>query len=255
MKNKARGRRSNIDKLPAEIKEQLDTMLQNDETQTAILDEINTQLKAAGLAAISKSGLNRYATQADHKTRSTRPTRGKPSKIDQLPDHLKDQLNEMLRGGYTQKSILEHINARLSEGGDDTISRSSLNRYSTRMESIGKEIREVREMADVWVARLGNKPSGDVSKLLIEMMRTNLFKFMSEQSVDPDAVFDPDMFKDLALGIQRMESAAMQTHKREAELRKAFAVEAAAKVDDVAKTQGLTREGVKAIKEQILGIV
>jgi hypothetical protein len=160
----------------------------------------------------------------------------------------------MLREGHTQKAILEHINMKLEAEGEESISSSSLNRYSTRMESIGREIREVREIADVWVAKLGNKPSGDVSKILIEMMRTNLFRFMTDQSQDPDAVFDPDMFKDLALGIQRLESAAMQTHKREKDIRHAFAEEAAKEIEEAAASQGLTQEGVKAIKEQILGI-
>lgn len=183
-----------------------------------------------------------------------RSTRGRPSKIDTLPDHIKEQLNVMLREGYTQVAILNHVNSQLEDVGEDTISSSSLNRYATKMESVGKEIREVREIADVWVARIGTKPSGDVSKILIEMMRTNLFRFMADQSSDPDAVFDPDMFKDLALGVQRLENAAMQTHKREKEIRKAFAEEAANEAEAVAVAQGLTREGVKAIKEQILGI-
>ena len=47
----------------------------------------------------------------------------------------------------------------------------------------------------------------------------------------------------------------MASHKREKEIRTAFAEEAANAMEEVAKSQGLTREGVKAIKAQILGIV
>lgn len=183
-----------------------------------------------------------------------RPTRGRPSKIDQLPDHIKEQLDAMLRDGITQKDILAYINEKLSDEGEDTISYSSLNRYSTRMESIGKEIREAREVADVWVARLGTKPSGDVSNLLMEMLRTQAFKLMVRLSEDPDAMMDPDMLKDLALGIQRLESAAMQTHKREKDIRKAFAEEAANQVESEAKAAGLTSDAINKIKNGILGI-
>lgn len=160
----------------------------------------------------------------------------------------------MLREGYTQKSILSHINGELESEGEEQLSYSSLNRYATRMESIGKEIREAREVADVWVARLGTKPSGDVSNLLMEMLRTQAFKLMVKLSEDPDAMLDPDMLKDLSLGIQRLESAAMQTHKREKDIRKAFAEEAAREIDQVATESGWSAESVKAAKERFLGI-
>ncbi len=184
----------------------------------------------------------------------SKPTRGRQSKIDQLPDAIKVQLDAMLREGHSQKAILAHVNRSLGKAGEETISYSSLNRYSTRMESIGKEIREAREVADVWVARLGTKPSGDVSNLLMEMLRTQAFKLMVKLSEDPDQMLDPDMLKDLALGIQRLESAALQTHKREKDIRKAFAEEAANAAEEIASSQGLTREGVAAIKKEILGI-
>ena len=186
-----------------------------------------------------------------------RKTRGKPNKIDTLPDSIKERLHELLRGGHTQKSILEQVNALIEQAGladDEKISRSGLNRYATRMEAIGQEVREVREMADVWVARLGTKPTGDVSKLLMEMLRTQAFRMMSKMMDDPDTVMDADMLKDLALGIQRLESAALVTHKRETEIRKAFAQEVADQAEQVAAETGLTKEGVSLLKKQILGI-
>jgi len=183
-----------------------------------------------------------------------RRTRGRQSKIMQLPDHIKAQLDAMLREGYPQTAILAHINVRLENEGVEPVSYSSLNRYSTNMESIGREIREMREVADVWVAQLGSKPTGEMSKLLVEMLRGQVFKLMTETFNDPESVIDPGMVKDLALGIQRLENAALSSHKREKEIRKAFAEEAAKEVEAAAVSQGLTQEGVKAIKEQILGI-
>lgn len=183
-----------------------------------------------------------------------RVTRGRQSKIEQLPDEIKSQLDAMLRQGYSQKSILDYINKQIATDGGDPISYSSLNRYSTRMESIGKEIREAREMADVWVARLGTQPSGDVSKLLMEMLRTQAFKMMVKLSEDPDAMLDPDMLKDLALGIHRLESAAMQSHKREKDIRKQFAEEAANEAEQELMEQGMSEATVSTIKKRILGI-
>jgi hypothetical protein len=191
---------------------------------------------------------------------TTRPrhTRGRPSKIEQLPEAIKAQLDAMLREGHTQAAILQHINAQLrqdgGEAGIERLSRSGLNRYSTRMAAIGKEIREARDIADVWVARLGTQPSGDVSKLLMEMLRTQAFKLMVKLSEDPDTLIDADMLKDLALGIQRLEQAALHSHKREKEIRQAFAEEAAAATEQQLHHQGMSRDTIDSIKREILGI-
>lgn len=183
-----------------------------------------------------------------------RPTRGRPSKIDQLPDDIKAQLDAMLREGHTQKSILDYINPKLESVGEGVISRSGLNRYSTKMESVGREIREVRELSEVWVAKLGTKPTGDVSAMLMEMVRTNYFKLFMKLQEDPEAVMDFGMLKDVALGIQRIESAALQTHKRETDIRKAFAEEAAKEIEATAAEAGWSADTVQAAKNRILGI-
>jgi hypothetical protein len=56
------------------------------------------------------------------------------------------------------------------------------------------------------------------------------------------------------LAVQRLESAAMASHKREKEIRTAFAAEAANAAEKVAKTAGLTRDAVALLKREILGI-
>ncbi len=188
---------------------------------------------------------------------ATKKTRGRRSKIDLLPSEIKAELNAMLRDGrLEQQEILDLVNEQIAEAGlndDAKLSRSGLNRYATRMEEIGAKIRQTREVAEVWTAKLGDAPTSEVGKLLQEVVRTMAFETGMAMSESEEPV-PPKVLSQLALAMQRVEQAAMASHKREQEIRKAFAEEAANAAETIAKAQGLTREGVQAIKQQILGI-
>ncbi len=187
-----------------------------------------------------------------------RKTRGKPSKVNQLPDAIKSKLDQLLRDGrLTQTAILNKINKMIEEAElaqDEQLSKSGLNRYSSKMQEIGSRIAQARAVSEQWVAKLGDKPSGDVSKILIEMVRTLAFDSVLDAS-NSDQPVHPKFIKDLAIGIEKLEKAATESTKREKEIRKAFAEEAAALVEDAVVQAGLTSDGANAIKREILGIV
>lgn len=187
-----------------------------------------------------------------------RKKRGKPSKIDLLPEGIKTVLNELLRDGkMNQKDILNAVNQQIEAAGlsnDLKLSASGVNRYSTKMETIGNDLRQAREITEMWVAKLGTKPTGEVSQLLMEMLRTQLFKLLVKANDNPDDVLDPKTINDLALGIQRLEQASMVNMKREKEIKKAFAEEAAEVAETAAVQAGLSIEGAKDIRNMILGI-
>ena len=189
--------------------------------------------------------------------RSERKTRGKPSKVHQLPENIKTKLDELLRDGkLTQSDILEQVNALIKQAGladTEKLSKSGSNRYSTNMQTVGARIAEARAVSEQWVAKLGNKPSGDVSNILIEMVRTLAFESVLKAS-DGEEPVDPKYIKDLAIGIEKLEKAATESTKREQEIRKAFAEEAAATAEEIAVQAGLTNEGANTIKKQILGL-
>tara|TARA_R110002126_G_scaffold220423_6_gene365807 strand:- start:2445 stop:3026 length:582 start_codon:yes stop_codon:yes gene_type:complete len=191
---------------------------------------------------------------ASNKTEIT--TRGRRSKVDLLPDPIRKKLDSGLRdGSISQTELLEEINALIASAGlpeDNQLSRAGLNRYSTKMEAVGKSLREMREITQVWTAELGDKPTGEVTKLILEMARSQLFKALLNE--DGEAA-DVGMIKDAMLAVQRLESAAMASHKREKEIRTAFANEAANAAEKVAKSAGLTKDAVALLKREILGIV
>lgn len=185
---------------------------------------------------------------------SERKGRGRRSKVHKLPADIKNTLDELLRNGrMTQQDILREVNALAKAAGADTLSRSGLNRYSTKMEQMGSRIREAREVSDAWISKLGTEPSGEVSQLLIEMVRTLAFDSVL-QHAESDEPLEPKFIKELSIGIEKLEKAAETSQKRELELRKQFAAEAAEQAAEVAASAGMTQAGIDAIKREILGI-
>ena len=75
-----------------------------------------------------------------------------------------------------------------------------------------------------------------------------------ELANDPDAEVDVGMLKEAMLAAQRLESTAMQSHKREKEIRQAFAEEVAAKTEQIVTQAGLTKDTAAQIRREILGI-
>lgn len=186
-----------------------------------------------------------------------RPTRGRLSKVDLLPDSIREQLHQMLREKrHTQEVIREAINALIDEHNlpeEMQLSRTGLNRYAIRMEKVGAKIRASREMAEVWAAKLGSAPTSDVGKLLMEFVKTLAFETSMSMAED-DKPVAPKALGQLALVAQRLEAAAMTSHKREKAIRDAFAQEMAEKTEELVRTGGLSGGAADTIKREILGI-
>lgn len=186
-----------------------------------------------------------------------RPTRGRLSKVDLLPDSIREQLHQMLREKrHTQEDIREAINALIDEHNlpeEMQLSRTGLNRYAIRMEKVGAKIRASREMAEVWAAKLGSAPTSDVGKLLMEFVKTLAFETSMSMAED-DKPVAPKALGQLALVAQRLEATAMTSHKREKAIRDAFAQEMAEKTEELVRTGGLSGGAADTIKRDILGI-
>ncbi|MGU3161024.1 DUF3486 family protein [Vibrio cholerae] len=184
------------------------------------------------------------------------------SKVDLLPEDIRTTLNVFIRSGnMMQKDILEAVNQMVDEAGlgeEAKLSRTGFNRYAKRMEDMGQRLRQSREVAEVWVSKLGEAPMSDVGKLLQEFVRTMAFetsmKMMEAAEGEEGEVISPKALGQLALVVQRIEQAAMTSQKVEKEIRAAYAAEAAEKTEAVAKKAGLTADTVKMLKAELLGI-
>ncbi|SHF87973.1 DUF3486 family protein [Vibrio gazogenes] len=188
-------------------------------------------------------------------------TANRKSKVNLLPEEIRQTLNAFIRNGsMTQKDILAEINQMIDEAGlpeDVKLSRTGFNRYAKKMEEMGMRMRQAREVAEVWTAKLGDAPVSDVGKLLQEFVRTMAFETsmrMMEEAEENQEVIPPKALNQLALVSQRIEQAAMTSQKVEREIRAAFAAEAADKAEKIVKQAGLTAATAEEIKRQILGI-
>ncbi|EJB5293735.1 DUF3486 family protein [Vibrio cholerae] len=184
------------------------------------------------------------------------------SKVELLPEEIRNTLNVFIRSGnMTQKDILEAVNQMIDDAGlgdDAKLSRTGFNRYAKRMEDMGQRLRQSREVAEVWVSKLGEAPTSDVGKLLQEFVRTMAFdtsmKMMEQSDGENGEVISPKALGQLALVVQRIETAAMTSMKREKEIRAAFAAEAAEAAEKIVKQAGISADTATDIKNQILGI-
>jgi hypothetical protein len=187
-------------------------------------------------------------------------TRGRRSKIDLLPEAIRQELDSKLRDGrLTQQDVLDYINDLIDQSQlppkdkeELKLSRSGLNRYASHLETIGKDLREIREVSNALVAQLGDKPTGDVSRMILEIGRTQLFKAMMTNSSKEE--MDIGMIKDAMLAAQRLEAAAMHSHKREKEIRQLFAEEAAKAVtEELRGEDGMSEQLEDKIRNILLG--
>ena len=179
-----------------------------------------------------------------------RTTRGRMSRIEQLPPELKARIDELLRAGVSQREILRRLEGPLQEIGEQPLSRSGLNRYATDMAEFGRDLREIRAIADAWRAKPGEQPTGEAGQLTVEILQTLAFRMSlrARRMLDEDeTALDPALVNELSLALQRLERAAALGTKRERELRAEFAAQA----ESIAKRKGVTADTAAAIREAL----
>ncbi|EHP2713641.1 DUF3486 family protein [Salmonella enterica] len=189
-----------------------------------------------------------------------KPTRGRVKKADLLPDSIRNPLLEMLREKrFTQVQVREEINRLIEEAGlpdEMKLSRGAVWRLASENEEVARDLRDLREQTKAMVAELGDKPTGDTTTLILEMTRSLLFRKLraARRDLEDDGEIDIDLLKNIMLAVQRLESAAERSMKREKEIRAAFAEEMASAVtDELRGTDGMSEQLEARIKGVLLG--
>ena len=188
---------------------------------------------------------------------------GRPSSIRRLPTDLREALEAWLRDKrLTQVEAAERLNAFLGERELPQVSRRAVNRYARSMDKVGERMRQSREMADAWIAKLGAQPSGRVGDLVISMMTTLVYEInlkLQDAEIDADSL--PGLsrqLRELSLTTQRLQRASKVSAERELQIREAerkkAAEEAAEEAGKAAAEHGLSSETADAIRRQVLGI-
>lgn len=188
------------------------------------------------------------------------PTRGRVKKVDLLPDSIRKPLLEMLREKrFTQVQVREEINRLIEEAGlpdEMKLSRGAVWRLASENEEVARDLRDLREQTKAMVAELGDKPTGDTTTLILEMTRSLLFRKLraARRDLEDDGEIDIGLLKNIMLAVQRLESAAERSMKREKEIRAAYAEEAAnAVTEELRGTDGMSEELEASIRRILLG--
>lgn len=185
---------------------------------------------------------------------------GQVSSIEQLPPDILEQLQALLRDKRcTQLAATARINEILADQGhEDQLSKSAVNRYAVEMKKTGAKLQQSREMAAMWIGKLGAAPQGQVGNLVNEILRTLAFD-ISLKLQDTELTSDsmPEVvaqLRHLSLVAMRLEKAASENVKRESEIRKQALEDAAKEVGKTAKSGGLSVDAAELIRKQILGL-
>jgi len=178
----------------------------------------------------------------------------RPSSVEALPSDILEKLQALLRDPrVTQMEATRRINAILEEQNHpDRLSKSAVNRYAVKMDKVGEKLKQSREIAEMWIARLGNQPQGKTGQLINELIRTMTFDVAMQAAEGEFA--SPDLLKDLALTMQRLEKAASLNEEREKKIREEARAEAAQAAESTARKAGVSEDTIKAIRRDVLGM-
>ncbi len=173
----------------------------------------------------------------------------RPSSIKKLPPEIRTMIADLREHGVT----LDEILAKLRELGAN-VSRSALGRYTREIEEVGERLRRSREVADALVKRLGEAPESRQARLNIELMHSVILDLVIGAQEGGQVTLDPEQAMFLARSMKDLATAQKADAEFVLRIRQEAAKEAAAAVDRVAKTRGLSAETVADLKEQFLGI-
>ena len=172
------------------------------------------------------------------------------SSIEQDP-RVKAAADEAIRNGATIDQIVETLQVL---GAD--VSRSAVGRYTFKTRAAMAKLREVREVAKVWADKFGSEPDGDIGQLVGQVLHALAYQQATAMTdLEPgDEGGGPREIMFLAGALKDIASANKITADRILKVRKETAAKAAAEVEKVAKSRGLSADAVAEIRSKILGV-
>ena len=171
---------------------------------------------------------------------------GTVSTIKRLDPRIKEAVDTAIRDG---RATINEIVALVEEMGGG-VSRSAVGRYKQSVEEAMETFRASQEMAKVWVEKLGEEPQTDSARLAAQILSAVAAHTAREAMNSGEAMPAGElMLAAKALDhIGRFQKSNLDTALK---ARKEFAAEAAEVVERTAKQQGVSKEGINAIREAL----
>jgi hypothetical protein len=179
---------------------------------------------------------------------------GRKAKIDRMPPEAREFLNELLRNpAISQCEMTAKINHQLvTLGLEPSIKEDNVNRYAARVNKVGSKLAQSREVAELWVNKMGSAPSGKLGLMLNEIIGTLAFDLTLDLSENPDTNVDRQKLaktlKDLSQLVKTLEEASQVNEKRTAKLIRDAKLEAAEAIEKECVKKGLSSDAVKTFR-------
>ena len=187
----------------------------------------------------------------------------RPSTIDELPEEIRSEIGRLRTQGATIDRIVEHL--RGLHGAAP--SRSAVGRHVKKIAKVHERLRRSREVAEALVRELGDAPASRTTQLNIELLHGAIFDLFDKADEDLDVIDkdgraalagNPEGVMMLAKALDHLTRASKTDveHVKAVEERAARKARdaAAAAVEAVGKTEGITRKTMDAIKAGIFGV-
>lgn len=195
---------------------------------------------------------------------------GRPSKVDQLPDALREGIEALWASGrYRLDDLLGFLNA-LAEGRradlppeladapavppDALPGRSGLGAHLQGYSRLAERMRRSRDVAAALVKEVGQAPEDRLTQMNYELLQGVILDLFNGGEEGGPVTFDPEAVMLLGKALKDLSAARKADIDTTLRLRREFAAEAAKAAEKVAKSKGLSKDTVDLIKAEILGI-
>lgn len=174
---------------------------------------------------------------------------GRKSSIKKLDPRIREAIDAAIRDG--RATIDELVELIERHGGE--ASRSAVGRYVKNANQQMEKFRQAKEIAKVWVGKIEEDPDGDMGRMLSEMLRTVAWQTIGNFDEDEKGASAGELMF-VAKAIKELAQADKISADREIIIRREFAKQAAAKVEESATAAGMSADTVATIKREILGL-
>lgn len=186
-------------------------------------------------------------------------TRRRLSSIDLLPPEAEEDvvwaLAEIRKGKATQEDIRESFNLRLRVKGIPEISRSAFNRHALRAIRMAQRMGEVQEIASALTTRFEEGADESLTLLVSETIKTLVFEVLENAGKLRADGMTAEMMMNLSRALKHAEEAKKVSADTRKVIDKEFKSKAAAAIDQVVKTKGLTEDVREELRRDLFGVV